>query len=129
MIARDDDEFSVDHDSPNDSNENSVDEEVRETTESETNSDEDFLDSEETFPDQSASHLVQNMHQFLDNPSITTRPQIPTQVDLDSVQNLDEVFDNIYNAAQTQSVNPSRASSRLSSKPKPNYLDMHRGRQ
>ena len=72
---------------------------------------------------------VQNMNSFLDNPSISISPQIPNQVDLDSVQNLDAVFDNIYNAAQTASVNPPRASSRLSSKPKPNYLDMHRGHQ
>ena len=81
LLTRGDDEFCVDND---DSGDDSIDEEMSETIESNptsTETEDDFLDSEETLPDESLSNpgLVQNMNSFLNNPSITTRPQVPSQ--------------------------------------------------
>ena len=129
LLTRGDDEFCVDND---DSGDDSIDEEMSETTESNptsTETEDDFLDSEETLPDESLSNpgLVQNMNSFLNNPSITTRPQVPSQVDLDTVQNLDAVFDNIYNQSGSV-ISQRQPSARLSAKPKPDYKSMHHGR-
>ena len=124
LLSRGDDEFNVAHE--NVTNE-SVEEEIIETTESDdqtsTETEDDFLDSEETI---STPVLVQNMNSFLANPSITTRPQVPSQVELDTVQNLDAVFDNIYNQSGSV-IPPRRPSARLSAKPKPDYRSMHHG--
>ena len=60
--------------------------------------------------------------ELLDNPSIQMYPQQPSQVDLQSVQNLAEVFDNIYQEPDE------RRSSRLASKPKLDYKRMNNPR-
>ena len=126
MISLQDDEFSVNHDQSNDS----IDEEIEETS-TETD-DESFVDSEETL-DQTITHepnlVVQNFENILDNPSISAHPQVPSQVSLDTVQNLEAVFENIYSKAQSQPLVQPRESSRLASKPKPNYYQMQHGKQ
>ena len=124
MISRGEDEFTLNHDT----SENSVDEETLETSDNETSSadTDDFVDSEDhqTLPPNEPISLSD----LLDNPSISTHPQVPSQVELDSVQNLDAVFDTIYNEAQSGSVVPPRhSSSRLAAKPKVDYRALHRG--
>ena len=52
------------------------------------------------------------------NPSIQIYPHNPSQVDLSSVQNLANVFENIYEQQPPPNV---RTSSRLAAKPKINY--------
>ena len=59
---------------------------------------------------------------LLDNPSIQMYPQQPSQVDLQSVQNLAEVFDNIYQEPEP------RTSNRLALKPKLDYKRMNNPR-
>ena len=59
---------------------------------------------------------------LLDNPSIQMFAHQPSQVALQSVQNLAEVFDNIYREPDE------RRSSRLSSKPKVDYKRMNNPR-
>ena len=126
MISLQEDEFSVNHDQSNDS----IDEEIEETS-TETD-DESFVDSEESL-DQTITHepnlVVQNFENILDNPSISAHPQVPSQVSLDTVQNLEAVFENIYSNAQSQPLVQPRESSRLASKPRPNYYQMQHGKQ
>ena len=127
MISRGEDEFTLNHDT----SENSVDEETLETSDNETSSadTDDFVDSEETSHQTlSPNEPIPLTDLLIDNPSISTRPQVPSQVELDSVQNLDAVFDTIYNEAQSGSVVPPRhSSSRLAAKPKVDYRALHRG--
>ena len=42
--------------------------------------------------------LPLNMNSFLNNPSIAVHPQHASQVNLGTVQNLEAVFDNVYNS-------------------------------
>ena len=126
LLSRGEDEFCVNNDIDNDS----VDEEINETTTDHysTETDDDFLDSEDSVPNETLSNplLVHNMNSFLNNPSITTRPQVPSQVELDTIQNLDAVFDNIYQQSGSV-INPRQPSAQLSAKPKPDYKSMHHG--
>ena len=80
--------------------------------ESSQNSTEDSQQEEQT-------ESLHSLDSILDNPSIQMYPQQASQVDCNSVQNLAEVFDNIYQER--------RASDRLAAKPRRDYKAAHNG--
>ena len=123
MVLRGDDEFVVRHEedgaqeqhSENNSNEDhdSTDEETQETSETTSETDEDHINSQEvvsetdsndqTLSPESPNQLLDpklplNMNSFLNNPSIAVHPQHASQVNLGTVQNLEAVFDSVYNS-------------------------------
>ena len=59
---------------------------------------------------------VVNLQDMLDNPSIHVYPQHFSQVDLDAVQNVSQVFDDLYGLEE-----PRRRSARLSGRPKRDF--------
>ena len=91
----------------------STDEETQETSETTSETDENHINSQEvvsetdsndqTLSPESPNQLLDpklplNMNSFLNNPSIAVHPQHASQVNLGTVQNLEAVFDSVYNS-------------------------------